>query len=92
MGQVVGDGGYGGGSHQDQQHGVPQLLQKPLEQGGLRGLPQAVGAVFRQTALRLGGGQALRSAFQVRQNLIGGLGIFLVHTITPLNDSAHPGK
>ncbi len=32
MGQVVGDGGYGGGGHQDQQHGVPQLLQKPLEQ------------------------------------------------------------
>lgn len=53
---------------------------------------QAVGAVFRQTALRLGGGQALRAALQVRQNPIGGLDIFLVHTITPLNDSAHLGK
>ena len=92
VGQVVGDGGHGGGGHEDQQHGVPQLLQKPLEQGGLGGLPQAVGAVFRQTALRLGGGQALRAALQVRQDLIGGLGIFLVHTITPLNDSAHLGK
>ena len=92
VGQIVGDGGHGGGGHEDQQHGVPQLLQKPLEQGGLGGLPQAVGAVFRQTALRLGGGQALRAALQVRQDLIGGLGIFLVHTITPLNDSAHLGK
>ena len=92
VGQVVGDGGHGRGGHEDQQHGVPQLLQKPLEQGGLGGLPQAVGAVFRQTALRLGGGQALRAALQVRQDLIGGLGIFLVHTITPLNDSAHLGK
>lgn len=68
MGQVVGDGGYGGGGHQDQQHGVLQLLDEPLKQGGLGGLPQAVGAVFRQTALRLGGGQALRAALQVRQD------------------------
>lgn len=84
MGQVVGDGGYGGGGHQDQQHGVPQLLQKPLEQGGLGGLPQTVGAVLPQAGLRLPAGKAGLGGVQVLQDLPGGLVVLLVHTLYSL--------
>ena len=84
MGQVVGDGGHGGGGHEDQQHGVLQLLDEPLKQGGLGGLPQAVGAVLPQAGLRLPAGQAGLGGVQVLQDLPGGLVVLLVHTLHSL--------
>ena len=84
MGQVVGDGGHGGGGHEDQQHGVLQLLQKTLKQGGLGGLPQTVGAVLPQAGLRLPAGKAGLGGVQVLQDLPGGLVVLLVHTLHSL--------
>ena len=75
---------FTGSGHEDQQHGVLQLLDEPLEQGGLGGLPQTVGAVLPQASLRLPAGKAGLGGVQVLQDLPGGLVVLLVHTLHSL--------
>lgn len=64
-----------GSSHQDNQHGVLQLGDEPLQQSGLFGFLELVGAVLGQAFFSLGGGQALSPYAEILQNFFCRLGI-----------------
>ena len=78
-GQKVRQGGDTGCHHQNNQHGVLELCQEALQQGGLFGFLQLVGAIFGQTFLGLGGGEALCTHAEVVHDFFGGLDVGLFH-------------
>ena len=79
----VGDGGDRRRGHEDQQHGILQLGQKALEEGGLFRLLQLVGAELGEARLRLRRRQALRRAVQLVQYLLGGEIVVVTHGDSP---------
>ena len=80
-----GSGRHHSRDHQNDQHGVFQLLHKSLEPGGLFPLFQLVGAILFKPALRFLAAQAIFIHAKVLQHLFGGLGVGFSHQInTPL--------
>ena len=80
----VGHGGHRRRCQQDQQHGILQLGQKALEQGGLFRLLQFVGAVFGQPLRRLLLRQAGGTGAQLLQNLLRAAVVIIVHVYRSL--------
>ena len=77
----IGDRGNRRRHHQDDQHGIFQLRQETLEQGGFFGVLELIGAVFFQPLPGLGGGQPFGGGPQFPQNVFGGMDVFLLHQI-----------
>ena len=80
----VGHGGHRRRCQQDQQHGILQLGQKALEQGGLLRLLQFVGAVFGQPLRHLLLRQAGGTGAQLLQNLLRAAVVIIVHVYRSL--------
>ena len=78
-GQHTGEGADGGGNQQNDQHGVLQLCHKALEQGGLFGFFQLVGAVLGKTLLGLLGRQTFSGGVYSLQNVLKLLAIGVHH-------------
>ena len=78
-GQHAGNSGYGGGNHQNNQHGVLQLGEKALNQRRLFALFQLVGAILLLSLLYLLVIQAIGVHAQILQNLLGGQGVGFLH-------------
>ena len=85
-GHQSGHRGDRGGDQQDDQHGILQLGQKTLDQGGLLALLQLIGAVLGKTLLRLGRGQSLRAHAEVTKDVFGGLGVGFLHQVFPFQN------
>ena len=65
------------------QHRILQLLDEALEQGGLFGSLELVGAVLGQAILCLGSGQTLSPYAEVAQNFFRGLGVGFLRILSP---------
>ena len=79
LGHEAGDGGHTGCNQQDNQHGVLQLGQEPLQKGGLFPVLQLVGAEFFKTLPGLLGGKTFRAGIQGVQHFVGRLGVGFFH-------------
>jgi len=77
--QHTGQSADAGGSQQNDQHGVLELLNEALQKRGLFRLLQLIGSVLFQAFPSLPGGQTLRARFQRVQNFIHRLGVELFH-------------
>ena len=69
----------GGRDHQDDEHGVLQLFDEALEQGGLFSVLQLVGAVLFEPGSGLRAAQTVGAGVQLGDQLLGGLHVLLFH-------------
>ena len=76
----VGHGGHRRRRQQDKQHGVLQLRQEPLQQGGFLRLLQLIGAVLLQPPGRLLFRQTGRGGTQRLQHLLRAAAVFFLHS------------
>ena len=69
----------GGRDHQDDEHGVLQLLDEALEQGGLLSVLELVGAVLFEPGSGLRAAQTVGAGVQPGDQLFWGLHVLLFH-------------
>ena len=76
----VGHGRDGGCNDEDDEHGIFQLFDEPLKQGGLLSILEFVGAILFEPGSGLRAAQTVRAGLQLVDQLLRGLYILLFHS------------